>query len=566
MRFSLSTALLGSIPFLTMISALPNITRTGKYLYDESGSRFYIKGVAYQPQGQLAASSAANDANGGFPEPSSYVDPLSSPQNCTRDLPYLQQLGVNAIRVYSVNASLNHDECMRTFSGAGIYVLLDVSLPLNGSIDRSSPSWSTNLLNSYITTIDKFRNYDNILGFNIGNEVINQVGNSNAGPYVKAAARDIKAYLKSVGSTALVGYAAVDGDADFRNSLAEYLTCGGDSIAVDLYGLNNYEWCGNENLNSSNWNTITSGFANIPVATYMSEYGCIFSPPRLWTEVAALYTSPVSDVFSGGMAYSYFPTADGYGMVTFSADGNTVTTSQDFTRLATQYNATNPANAPVKSSVTAGQLDCPPEGASLLASSNLPPTPDESVCNCVNQNALACHVLQSTANEPTVLGSLLDYACSLLGSSNSGTSCDAIGGNGTAGTYGQLSFCSPAIKLSYAMSAYYEFNPIPSSCDFGGNATLSSNRPNTAQDATSAAASCLASEPSGGVFTPSASGPSGTATSTNSASTSARTTAATSSQASSSGERLSVEGVLGRWLGMGVGLLGVFIGGGLLFL
>jgi hypothetical protein len=40
-------------------------------------------------------------------------------------------------------------------------------------------------------------------------------------------------------------------------------------------GLNNYEWCGNENLNSSNWNTITEGFSQLPVATYMSEFGYV---------------------------------------------------------------------------------------------------------------------------------------------------------------------------------------------------------------------------------------------------------------------------------------------------
>jgi hypothetical protein len=62
-------------------------------------------------------------SSGGFPEPSSYIDPLSSATNCTRDLPYLQQLGANAIRVYSVNPDNDHSECMRTFSDAGIYVL-----------------------------------------------------------------------------------------------------------------------------------------------------------------------------------------------------------------------------------------------------------------------------------------------------------------------------------------------------------------------------------------------------------------------------------------------------------
>ncbi|WVQ92527.1 hypothetical protein IAS59_006338 [Cryptococcus gattii] len=516
----LSSLALAGIQLLTVVAALPNITRTGKYLYDESGHRFYIKGVAYQPEGQLAASSDSNSANGGFPEPSSFYDPLSSPQNCTRDLPYLQQLGVNAVRVYSVNSSLNHDDCMKMFNDAGIYVLLDVSLPLNGSIDRSSPSWSTNLLNSYIETIDAFKDYENILGFNIGNEVVNLVSNTNAAPFVKAAARDIKAYLKSVGSSALVGYAAVDGEADFRNSLAEYLTCGGDSIAVDLYGLNNYEWCGNENINSSNWNTITEGFSDLPVATYMSEFGCITSPPRLWTEVTALYASPVSDVFSGGVAFSYFPTSDGYGMVTIS-NNNT----------------------------------------SLLASSTLPPTPDEKFCNCINENSLSCIVKQSSANSPEIVGTLLDYTCSLLGSTDSSASCDPIAGNGTSGTYGQLSFCSPAIKLSYVMSTYYQFNPKDTSCDFGGNATLSANRPNTVQDANAAASSCLAAEPSGGVFTPTAPGSAAaTATSSGAASGSTSSAASSDSSASTSGGLRSIT-VVGGMLTALVGIGGILVGG-----
>jgi hypothetical protein len=54
---------------------------------------------------------------------SSFIDPLSSPANCTRDIPYLERLGVNAVRVYSVNASLNHDECMQMLENAGIYVM-----------------------------------------------------------------------------------------------------------------------------------------------------------------------------------------------------------------------------------------------------------------------------------------------------------------------------------------------------------------------------------------------------------------------------------------------------------
>lgn len=36
----------------SMASALPKVTRGGRYLYQDNGSRFYIKGIAYQQQGE----------------------------------------------------------------------------------------------------------------------------------------------------------------------------------------------------------------------------------------------------------------------------------------------------------------------------------------------------------------------------------------------------------------------------------------------------------------------------------------------------------------------------------
>jgi hypothetical protein len=75
------------------------------------------------------------------------------------------------------------------------------------------------------------------------------------------------------------------------------------------------------------------------------------------------------------------------------------------------------------------------------------------------------------------LRSYPSYACSLLGSTNSSASCTAIGGNGTTGVYGPLEYCSPAVKLSYVFSAYYESQGrVGTACDFSGNATLASNR------------------------------------------------------------------------------------------
>jgi hypothetical protein len=37
--------------YTTGVSAIAKISRKGRYLYDDSGNRFYMKGIAYQPEG-----------------------------------------------------------------------------------------------------------------------------------------------------------------------------------------------------------------------------------------------------------------------------------------------------------------------------------------------------------------------------------------------------------------------------------------------------------------------------------------------------------------------------------
>lgn len=88
------------------------------------------------------------------------------------------------------------------------------------------------------------------------------------------------------------------------------------------------------------------------------------------------------------------------------ADGS-VTTSDDFTRLAAYYNNITTPTGPAQSSATQGRIDCPAEDGQFMANNTLPPTPDESVCNCVDQNAFACRVLDSTANDPAKVGELI---------------------------------------------------------------------------------------------------------------------------------------------------------------
>jgi hypothetical protein len=479
------------------VEALPKITRTGRFLFDPSGNRFYIKGVAYQPPGVVIQS-----ADNPFGTPSTFTDPLADTAGCQRDLPFLQQLGVNTIRSYAVNSSLNHDGCMNLFSQNNIYVILDLELPLNGSINPLAPAWSTNLLDEYITTMEVFSKYDNVLAFNVGNEVV-QSSTTGIAPFIKSAARDVKAYLASTGSSTLVGYGSIDMASDVKLALANFLSCdptgkNDGSTAIDLFGLNNYEWCGDSTFENS-YAGVTSAFADYNVVAYFAEFGCITKPPRLWTETEALFGSQMTPVWSGGLAFSYFPSVsnDGqFGLVNIS--GSTVTTGSDFDTLKTEYAKISFINTPTQAAAPAAAYpSCAAPTSDFVAANALPATPNGNACNCV-ESALSCQFTPATTNTSAIIGTLTDQACQFLGQAS--LNCNDISSNGTTGVFGVMAQCDPSVKLSYVMSLYYESqNRNAMACSFAGNGTV--NAAATAS-ASAVASSCIANPSS--VFTPSA--------------------------------------------------------------
>lgn len=153
----------------------------------------------------------------------------------------------------------------------------------------------------------------------------------------------------------------------------------------------------------------------------------------------------MNTVWSGGVAFSYFPaqSAQGqFGMVTISSDGSTVSTGDDFNNLKTEYGSVSFINSPSQSSAgTSSYPACPAESDVFAASTTLPPTPDLAACTCLEQH-LSCQFTPSTSNYTAIVGELLDFGCSSLG--QIGGSCDDIGGNGTSGVYGRISDCDPS--------------------------------------------------------------------------------------------------------------------------
>ena len=187
------------------------------------------------------------------------------------------------------------------------------------------------------------------------------------------------------------------------------------------------------------------------MVAYFSEYGCNNPYPRPWADVAALFGTDAAPVWSGGVAFSYFPaTSDAgqFGMVNISADGSTVTTSTDYANLQAAYGAVTFVTTPAQGSAPAASYpSCPAQNSTLLASTTLPPTPNDAACKCLQTN-LDCLFNPQVSNTTGIVGPLLDTACGLIG--QVGSNCNALSANGQTGTYGIVASCDPCnVALIY---------------------------------------------------------------------------------------------------------------------
>ena len=240
------------------------------------------------------------------------MDPLTDVSGCTRDIPYLQQLRTNTIRVYAIDPNKDHSKCMQMLQDAGIYVVADLSAP-NISINRDTPSWNVDLYSRYTSVIDVLAPYNNVLGFFAGNEVSNNVSNVDAIPFVKAAVRDMKSYISQKKYRTIgVGYAA-DDDATIRDDLKAYLNCGPSANSIDFFGYNIYSWCGSSSFQESGYADRTKEFANYNIPAFFAEYGCNQPEPRLWDDTISLFSTQMTGVWSGGIVYEYFQETNNYG-------------------------------------------------------------------------------------------------------------------------------------------------------------------------------------------------------------------------------------------------------------
>ncbi|CAG9938861.1 unnamed protein product [Clonostachys rosea f. rosea IK726] len=287
---------LGLLGLAGLARALDPVEVKGNKFFNKDGSQFFIKGVAYQLR----------------PE-----DPLVDTDQCNRDIALMKDLGVNTLRVYHVDETAKHDGCMNAFADAGIYLLIDLDT-FDTYIIPPNQCWSTRQYDRFSSVMDTFQAYPNVLGFFIGNENIARKEDSAGAPFLKAAARDMKAYRDKKGYRKIpIGYSAAD-IKELRPMLQEYLTCGGNaSETIEFFGINSYSWCDPSTYEESTYNQLQEQAKNFPVPIFFTETGCNVPGPRLWHDQDAIFGPQMVGDWSGAVVYEWIQEQNNYGMISY---------------------------------------------------------------------------------------------------------------------------------------------------------------------------------------------------------------------------------------------------------
>ena len=177
----LTLAFLAVIALVTAAD-MPTVSAVGSKFFFSNGTQYFIKGQLLPIPPSHSSYTSAN-IRPGVAYQLTDDDPLMNGDQCKLDASLMADLGANTIRVYHVDATANHDDCMTAFANEGIYLFLDldtfdtqfnqvrwlyqwwngwVLLIRNGVQD--TPEWNQTQLSRFTAVLDAFQGYDNLAG------------------------------------------------------------------------------------------------------------------------------------------------------------------------------------------------------------------------------------------------------------------------------------------------------------------------------------------------------------------------------------------------------------------
>ncbi|KAJ2440733.1 40S ribosomal protein S27, partial [Coemansia sp. RSA 2424] len=311
--------------------------------------------------------------------------------------------------------------------------------------------------------VDAFSKYSNLLAWIAGNEVANDIETTPSAAFVKAAIRDMKAYLKKKGLSTPVGYADND-DMNIRMNLINYFNCGDKDSRADFYGVNIYRWCGDQtDFKTSGYEDVTKNMTDYSIPSVLTEFGCNLVRPRTFPELKSLYGSDMGNTFSGGIMYEYSEETNEYGVVKVTYGSTKVEKNGDYAGLKKALSEAKPKLIKSADYKPAGKDSVCPKVSNAwhVKSEVLPPTPSSARCKCM-MDSLGCTFKNDklSADEGKAVGEAVGHICGQ-------TSCSEISYDTTKGNYGNFVACDPTQRSAWAVNKSY-LNQNKAKCEVKG--------------------------------------------------------------------------------------------------
>jgi hypothetical protein len=298
----------------------PILIKGYKFFNSRTGENILIKGIDYYPRpntGELDFNSVDF-----FTEEYRHI--------WERDIPQFQALGVNAIRLYSVDPLQDHSAFMCALNNAGIYVMVELasgSCPSCAILSKKAPDcYPSELKIRGELVIKEFSKYTNTLAFSAGNEVNHFVpfGKSpewNA-PCLKKFVKDMRVYVSKCDHIRHIPIGLIMADSD-REVNTLYYNCQSDEMDdmehAEWYGINTYVYCNGsatELAHAEGFMDLSTAFEsyNYSIPVLLTEYGCLsksfptiggYQGQRNFNQAKWLGNPSIQNDFAGGMTFEY---------------------------------------------------------------------------------------------------------------------------------------------------------------------------------------------------------------------------------------------------------------------
>jgi hypothetical protein len=183
---------------------------------------------------------------------------------------------------------------MTQLQEAGIYVLANLGGP-NEQIMQTQ-TWDRDLQKRFFGLVENLMPYSNLLGFYT-------TGTAITVPFVKAAVRDLKHFLRSHGKGHIpIGYSSLIRGRD----LSDVLNCGDKDTSIDFLALELDPLCSNLNQTQQAIETAASQYLDYSIPLMFWGSRCVPQALGNVGAIPSIYEPEITKVAAGAFMFSYF--------------------------------------------------------------------------------------------------------------------------------------------------------------------------------------------------------------------------------------------------------------------